>query len=152
MPFVRYVEKYSRAGQATVDTNTAHSHCMLDTQGYEHTLTICNTYCFSTFTVVTGTHLNVTFYVYCLSCLFVGWGWDDVILQMQPLILTTVHPTDDRWVNVEQRWYDRLQEKSEFLLENPFPSLIYPPQNLHGTPPERTWVTAVRSLGCGRPT
>jgi len=39
------VEKCCTAGQAT-DDNTAHAHCMLDTLGYKHTLTIWNTYCF----------------------------------------------------------------------------------------------------------
>ena len=33
------VEKYCRAWQTT-DDNIAHVHCMLDTQGYKHTLTI----------------------------------------------------------------------------------------------------------------
>jgi hypothetical protein len=61
------VEKYCRAEQAT-DDNMAHAHCMLDTQGYKHTHRICNTYCFSTATVVAGTRLNVTLYVHCLSC------------------------------------------------------------------------------------
>ena len=41
------VEKYCRVGQATYGNKT-HAHCMLDTQGYKHTLRICNTYCFST--------------------------------------------------------------------------------------------------------
>ena len=35
--------KYCRAGQATYDIIT-HAHCMLDTYGYKHTFTICNTY------------------------------------------------------------------------------------------------------------
>jgi len=47
---MRYVEKYD---------NIAHAHC---------TLTICNTYCFSTATVVARTRCNVTFYVHCLCC------------------------------------------------------------------------------------
>jgi len=51
MPFMRYVEKYSRARQAT-DYNTAHAYYMLDTQGYKHTLRIRNSYCFSTATMV----------------------------------------------------------------------------------------------------
>jgi len=58
-------ETYFRAGQAT-DKNMAHAHCMLDTQGYKHTLRICNTYCSSTTTMVTRTPLNVTLYVHCL--------------------------------------------------------------------------------------
>jgi len=69
VPFVRCVEKYGRAGQAT-DKNMPHAHCMLETYGYKHTLGICNTYCFSTGTIVTGTRLNVN--VICtLSVLFV---------------------------------------------------------------------------------
>jgi hypothetical protein len=28
------------------DDNVAHAHCMLDTEGYRHTVKICNTYCF----------------------------------------------------------------------------------------------------------
>ena len=45
------VEKYSTVGQAT-DDNIAQAHSMLDTKGYKHTLRICNTYYFSTATVV----------------------------------------------------------------------------------------------------
>ena len=63
------VEKYCRAGQATAD-NLAHALCMLDTYGYRHTLRKCNTFCFSTATIVARTRLNVTLYVHCLSCLF----------------------------------------------------------------------------------
>jgi len=33
------VEKFRRAGHAT-DDNMAHGHCMLDTEGYKHTLSI----------------------------------------------------------------------------------------------------------------
>ena len=35
-----------------------HAHCVLDNQGYKHT--ICNTYCFYTATLVATKHLNVT--------------------------------------------------------------------------------------------
>jgi hypothetical protein len=38
--------------------NTAHALCMLDDSGYKHTITICNTYCFSTTKIVTRTQLN----------------------------------------------------------------------------------------------
>ena len=102
--------------------------------------------------MVAGTHLNVNV-LRTLPVLFIcGMGWADVVLQMQPLILTTVHPPDDRWMNVEHKWYDRLQEKSEFLVENPFPYLIFPPQILHVPPREWTWVNGIRILGYGRPT
>ena len=60
---------YCRAGQAT-DVNMEHAHFMPDTKGYKHTLRICNTYCFSTATVVTRKRLNVTLYVHCLYCVY----------------------------------------------------------------------------------
>jgi hypothetical protein len=41
------------------------------TQAYMHTLRLCNTYRFSTATVVTQTRL-ITLYINCLSCLFCG--------------------------------------------------------------------------------
>jgi hypothetical protein len=58
-------KKYSRAAQAT-DNNMEHAHCMLDTHVYRHTFRKRNTYCFSTATMVTRTHLSVTLYVHCL--------------------------------------------------------------------------------------
>ena len=61
-------QKYCRAGKAT-DDNTAHAHCTLDTQDYKHTRRIYNTYCLSTATVATLTHLNVTLHVHRLSCM-----------------------------------------------------------------------------------
>ena len=67
VPFMRYMEKYCRAGQATYD-NKAHALGMLDTKGYKRTLRISNTYCFCTAIMVTRTRLNVTSYVRCLSC------------------------------------------------------------------------------------
>jgi hypothetical protein len=39
------VEKCCGAGRVT-DGNIAHAHCMLDTYGYKHTLTIYNTLLF----------------------------------------------------------------------------------------------------------
>ena len=42
------------------DYNKAHAFCVLNNQGYKHTLTICNTYCFFSATMVTRTRLNVT--------------------------------------------------------------------------------------------
>jgi hypothetical protein len=63
VPFVQImwqnVAKYCKVGQAT-DDNMAHAHCMLDTRGYKHTLTLCNTYCFSTVTMVSRKHHSVT--------------------------------------------------------------------------------------------
>jgi hypothetical protein len=67
------VEKYGRVGQAT-DERMGHAHCMLDTQGYIYTLGICNTYCFTTATMVALTHLNVTLHIHCLLCVCVCDG------------------------------------------------------------------------------
>jgi hypothetical protein len=64
---IMWKNRYCRAGQAT-DENTAHALCLLNNSGYKHTLTICNIYCFSTATVVARKRLNVTLYVYWLSC------------------------------------------------------------------------------------
>jgi len=61
------LDKYCRAGQAT-DDNTAHAHCMMETWGCKHTLRICNTYYFSTATMVVRRRLHVTSYVHCLFC------------------------------------------------------------------------------------
>ena len=61
------VEKYGRAGQAT-DDNIAHAYCMLDTEDYKRTLSICNTYSFSTVSMVAWKRLGVTLYVHCMSC------------------------------------------------------------------------------------
>jgi len=47
-------KKYCTAGRAT-DDNMAHAHCVLDTYGYKHTLTICNTYYIYTAVMVTRT-------------------------------------------------------------------------------------------------
>jgi len=58
---------YSQKGH-TWRYNTAHAHCVLDTWVYKHTLTISNSYCFSTVTVVARMRLNITLYVHCLSC------------------------------------------------------------------------------------
>ena len=54
------MEKRSRAGEAP-DDDMAHSHGMLDTQGYKHTLRISNPYCFTTATVVIRTRHSVSF-------------------------------------------------------------------------------------------
>ena len=64
---MRYCGKYCTAGQAT-DDNMAHAHCMLYNKGYKHTLTICNTYCFSTATMAARTRLNIRLQVNCPSC------------------------------------------------------------------------------------
>jgi hypothetical protein len=59
------VDKYFTAGQTT-DDNMAHAHSSLDTQGYNHTIRICNTHCFSTETMDGLSHFSVTSFVICL--------------------------------------------------------------------------------------
>jgi hypothetical protein len=65
--FLDNVGKYSRAWQTTDDN--AHAYFMLGTEGYNHTLRICNTYCFPTATMDARTRLNVKFIVQCLPCI-----------------------------------------------------------------------------------
>ena len=48
--------------------NTVHAHCMLDTQGYKHTLRMYNICCFSTVTMFARTRLIVVLYVHYPSC------------------------------------------------------------------------------------
>jgi len=45
------VEKYCRTGQVKND-DMMHVHCMMDSQAYKYTLRICNTYFFTTATIV----------------------------------------------------------------------------------------------------
>jgi hypothetical protein len=61
------VKEYCTAEHAT-DGNMVHTHCMVDTWGYNHTYRIRNTYWFSTTIMVARTRLHVTLYVPCLSC------------------------------------------------------------------------------------
>jgi len=54
----------------------AHALCMMNILGYKHTLRICDTYCFSTATMVARTSLKVTLYVHFLSCFTkLSYGW-----------------------------------------------------------------------------
>ena len=79
-------QKYGTAGQVT-DHNTAHALCMLDTEGYKHSLRLFNTYCFSTTTVVARTCLNVTLYVQYLDC---------VVKALLRRVLDQAHPSIDQ--------------------------------------------------------
>jgi len=60
------MKKYCRARQDAGD-NMGHAHCRLDTEGYRHTLGICNTFCLYAAVMVAWTRLNVTQHVHCLS-------------------------------------------------------------------------------------
>jgi len=52
------------------------SHCMLDNWGYKHILRICNTYCFSSATMVTRTRLYVTLhYTAYLTCISISFAF-----------------------------------------------------------------------------
>ena len=63
------VEKKNIVDPGRTHDNMAHAHCMTNTKGYKRTLRICNTYCFSTATVITQMSSCVRFSVHCLSCL-----------------------------------------------------------------------------------
>jgi hypothetical protein len=58
-----------RKKKCTVSETTAHAHCMLDNEGYQHTLRMCNTYCLATVTMVPRMRINATQYVHYLSLL-----------------------------------------------------------------------------------
>jgi len=53
--------------QAGNGDDSAHALCILNAQGHKHTLRICNTYCFSTVTMLARTRLSVTVCAHCLS-------------------------------------------------------------------------------------
>ena len=55
------VDKYGRPRQDT-DYNMERAHCMLDKEGYRHTVIICSTYCFSKATIVPRTRIKFTLY------------------------------------------------------------------------------------------
>jgi len=82
VPFMRLCGKiwYSQGGHRW-KYNRPHALCMLDNWGYRHTLPICNTYCFSTVTMVTRTHLNDTLCVHCLPCTYLCRYCCNIILQ-----------------------------------------------------------------------
>ena len=61
------MEKYCAAGQAT-DDKIVHSHCLLNTKGYKHTLRICNTYEFSTATMTAQMRLSPILHVQYTAC------------------------------------------------------------------------------------
>jgi len=56
VPSIRLCGKYCRARQVT--DNNMHMNFMLDTSSYRHTLRMCDTYCFSTATMVVQTSLR----------------------------------------------------------------------------------------------
>jgi len=61
------MEECSRDGDAA-EINTADTHFILDTKSYEHTLRLCNVYCFSPAAMVASTRLSIALYIKCLSC------------------------------------------------------------------------------------
>jgi hypothetical protein len=65
--FMTYVEKYGTARQATNHNLIRRMRIACLTTEATDTLRICNTYCFSTATVVIRVRLNAAFYVQWLS-------------------------------------------------------------------------------------
>jgi len=67
------VEKCGTARQPTDDSVIWRMRFTgFNNEGHRHTLTICNTYSFSTATMVARTRLNVTSYLQCVSGSFYG--------------------------------------------------------------------------------
>jgi len=66
LPFYEIMWKKCTAGQTT-DYNM---RIRIAWWIPRYTLRICNTYCFSTVTMVARTHTNVTLYLHCPSCLY----------------------------------------------------------------------------------
>jgi len=61
------VEKYGTAGQTTYD-NMAHTHCMLDTLDYKHTLRNVIIIAFPLQQWLRERSSTLHLYVHCLSC------------------------------------------------------------------------------------
>jgi hypothetical protein len=72
------VEKYGTARQTIDDNITRRMRFACWITKAIHTLRICNTYCFSTATMVTRTHLRFTLYVHCLSWLLRNYSSNDL--------------------------------------------------------------------------
>ena len=92
------VDKFCRAGHAT-DNNVAHAHCMLDNQGYKHTLRISNIICLSIATMFVRTRLSVTSYVHCLFC----YNWGVCFLRGTSWILPLLTVVS-QWRQLVTRW------------------------------------------------
>jgi hypothetical protein len=71
------------------DDNMAHARCILETEDVKHALTICNTYCFSTATVVTRTRLSVTL---CVHCVFVYFSFFNFLPLLLPFFFPLIPP------------------------------------------------------------
>jgi len=61
-------KKVVRPDRALVSIWRMRMACWIPKSTDRHTLTLCNTYCFSTAKMVARTRHNVTLYVHCLSC------------------------------------------------------------------------------------
>jgi hypothetical protein len=111
------VQKCCRAGEATDDHITRRMRFACWITMVTNTLTICNTYCFSTATMVTRTCLNVTLYIACLvSFLFsLDTGWEPVTIyrSMACFFVTYRKTKDENLCNCNVFFYDVLRS-SEF--------------------------------------
>ena len=82
---------YCTAGQAT-DGNMAHAHYVLDSYDQRYKLRICNTYCFSTATIFARTRLNITSYIYRLSCVLNCWSQGLLLTETEENENSPSHP------------------------------------------------------------
>jgi hypothetical protein len=70
------VQKYCRLGQTTDDNIIKRMRIVswITKATHKHTLTVCNTHCIFTATMVARTGLNVTLYVHCLGFIYMHYN------------------------------------------------------------------------------
>ena len=120
---VKKKKKYCWSGQVTDENIMWHVHCMFDTYGYKCTLRICNTYCFSTATLVARTYINVTLYIHCLSSIvyvcFPDWIISCCVAHIQwEYIMACVRPFGIYYGLCETLWNHSFPEYPNCAFEN----------------------------------
>jgi len=120
------VEKYCRAEQAT-DDNMVHAYCMLDNEGYKHTLRLCNTHCFSTPTMVV--RVSMLSYIY-IACLVLGLQTANTYLTQKSLLNNLTIQTRSPPLDTRRRWYPvfgtgTMSGKILAFNHSPFQQLLY---------------------------
>jgi hypothetical protein len=79
--------------------NTAHALCLLDNQGYRHTLRTCNACCLSTALMVTRKRLHITLCLHCLSCYHTERGVTFFTVLKPVHLPTSVHLSTNSYNN-----------------------------------------------------
>jgi hypothetical protein len=87
----------------------AHGHCTLDNYGHKHSLRICNTYCFSTTTVVARTRLNITLHVVHCPSLCILFSTVVLVKDKFKLNLTSNHNVNGTMCGVHAIYTHKLR-------------------------------------------